>query len=93
MQQGRVIPLLLNVEFKDITGPLAQFQAKKADKQGLSELVGSINRLCEHAVPETRLIQLFEMAWPTLEAKFAAIPTIAPAARHNRPNHGSWRTL
>jgi hypothetical protein len=62
MQQGRVIPLLFDVEFKDITGPLAQFQAKKVDKQGLSELVGSINRLSEHAVPETRLIQLFEMA-------------------------------
>ena len=87
MQQGRVIPLLFDVEFKDITGPLAQFQAKKVDKQGLSELIGSINRLSEHAVPETRLIQLFEMAWPTLEAKFAAIPTVVSTARHNRPNH------
>jgi hypothetical protein len=29
MQEGRVIPLLLDIEFKDISGPLAQFQAKK----------------------------------------------------------------
>lgn len=87
MQQGRVIPLLFDVEFKDITGPLAQFQAKKVDKQGLNELVGSVNRLSEHAVPETRMAQLFEMAWPTLEAKFSAIPTGAPTARHKRPNH------
>src|SRR4029078_7974867 len=28
VQEARVIPLLLDIEFKDITGPLAQFQAK-----------------------------------------------------------------
>jgi hypothetical protein len=62
MRQGRVIPRLFDVEFKDIAGPLAQFQAKNVDKSGLSELIGSINRLSDHAVPETRRAQLFEMA-------------------------------
>lgn len=61
MQQGRVIPLLYDLKFQDITGPLAQFQAKKADKPSVRELVGSINRLSDHAVPETRLYQLFEI--------------------------------
>jgi len=31
LQQGRVTPLLFGVEFNDISGPLAQFQAKKID--------------------------------------------------------------
>lgn len=38
-------------------------------------------------MPETRLAQLFEIAWPTLETRFGSIPTDTPAARHNRPNH------
>jgi TIR domain len=29
MQGAKVIPLLFNLEFSDISGPLAQFQAKK----------------------------------------------------------------
>lgn len=47
MQEGRVIPLLLDVEFKDIGGPLAQFQAKKVEKGGLWDVVSSINQLSE----------------------------------------------
>src|SRR6266571_6593698 len=43
LQESRVVPLLLDLEFSEITGPLAQFQAKKVDKDGLSELVHSIN--------------------------------------------------
>ena len=41
MQGGRVIPLLFNLEHSDITGPLAQFQAKKVASSGLSEVVQS----------------------------------------------------
>jgi hypothetical protein len=35
MQEGRVIPLLMDLEFSEISGPLAQFQAKKTDKEGI----------------------------------------------------------
>ena len=86
MQQGRVIPLLFNIEFGDITGPLAQFQAKKVDKSGIDELIGSINKMSEQAVPDSRLTQLFDMAWPRLEIKIAEIPNKAPV-KHNRPQH------
>lgn len=86
MNQGRVIPLLFDMEFRDITGPLAQFQAKKVEKSGLNDLIVSINKLSEHAVPEVRLGQLFEMSWPTLESKFNSVPKIEPTAKHNRPN-------
>jgi len=40
MQGSKVIPLLFNLEFSDISGPLAQFQAKKFDREGLAEVSG-----------------------------------------------------
>ena len=39
LQGAKVIPLLYGLEFSDVTGPLAQFQAKKLGKEGLSEIV------------------------------------------------------
>lgn len=85
MEEGRVIPLLLDLDFKDITGPLAQFQAKKVERQGIVEIVESINRLAEQPVPEARLAQLLELAWPDLEKKVSAIPKNQAVTKHNRP--------
>src|SRR5438309_2275445 len=39
MQGARVIPLLFNLGIGDITGPLAQFQAKKVEKGGLGDAI------------------------------------------------------
>ena len=85
MEEGRVIPLLLDLEFKDITGPLAQFMAKKVERGGVVEVIHSINRLAEQPVPDARLAQLQEMAWPDLEKKVSAIPKNPGVAKHNRP--------
>lgn len=85
LQGSRVIPLLLDLEFRDITGPLAQFQAKKIDQTGLYEVVQSLNQLAPHPVPEDRVKQLFDALWPELEKKVAAIPKAAALAKHTRP--------
>ncbi len=87
MQEGRVIPLLLDIEFKDITGPLAQFQAKKVEKGGLLDVVGSVNQISETKVPDARLTPLFETLWPALERKVADIPKTQLPAKQNRPQH------
>jgi hypothetical protein len=87
MQEGRVIPLLLDIEFKDITGPLAQFQAKKVEKIGMSDVVNSINQISEAKVPEARLAPLFETLWPTLEQKVSDIPKTQMPTKQNRPQH------
>lgn len=86
MQDGRVIPLLLDLEFKDITGPLAQFQAKKAEKPSVMEIAVSINRLCPQPIPDDRLHQLFEALWPELEKRIIAVPKHGTPAK-NRPQH------
>ncbi|HEY6329567.1 MAG TPA: toll/interleukin-1 receptor domain-containing protein [Blastocatellia bacterium] len=87
MQGSKVIPLLLDLEFKEVTGPLAQFQAKKVEKSGLGEVVRSINNAANQPVPEAREKQLFDALWPEFEKSLASLPKHAPAAKHARPQH------
>jgi hypothetical protein len=85
LQGSRVIPLLLDLEFRDITGPLAQFQAKKVDRPGLFEVIQSLNQLAPHPVPEDRVKQLFDALWPELENKVSSVPKASAPAKHARP--------
>jgi hypothetical protein len=84
LQHSRVIPLLMDLDIKDITGPLARFQAKKMEKVGLSEVIQSINQVANQVVAEARATQLFEALWPKLEEKIAAIPKSASTPKPNR---------
>jgi hypothetical protein len=85
MQGSKVIPLLLDLEIRDITGPLAQFQAKKVEKSGINEVIQSLNETSNHAVPDARAKQLFDALWPEFEKKVEAIPEQATTAKHTRP--------
>lgn len=87
LETSRVIPLLLDLEFSDITGPLAQFQAKKLSRSGIGEVIQSIQKAAEQPIPETRAKQLFEALWSEFEKKLGAIPDHAPTERHMRPQH------
>lgn len=85
LEGSRVIPLLLDLDFKEVSGPLAQFQAKKLEKSGLLETIQSINQAATPAVPEDRYKQLFEALWPELEKKIAAIPKSTAQSKQVRP--------
>jgi hypothetical protein len=85
MQGSRVIPLLLDLEVRDITGPLAQFQAKKVERTGLLEVIQSLNQLSPHPVPDDRVTPLFDALWPEFEKKVSAIPKASAQAKHARP--------
>lgn len=88
IQGARVVPLLYGLEFSDISGPLAQFQAKKMEMTGLGEVVQSINHAAtEEAIPDDRAKQLFSALWPEFEKRLKAIPDEAPTERHMRPQH------
>lgn len=82
---ARVTPLLLDIDFREISGPLAQFQAKKFEKKGMLELVQSLNQNAAQPVPDDRYKQLFDALWPELEKKVAAIPKSSTAAKQARP--------
>ena len=81
---SRLIPLLLDVDFSDITGPLAQFQGKKLDSNGMLEVVSSINTMSPTKVPEDRYSQLFNVLYQQLEQKVDQIPKTANLAKHSR---------
>lgn len=85
MQDGRVIPLLLDLDFKEISGPLAQFQSKKADHAGIKELVLSLNKAATAPVPEPQLDKLLTALWDDLEKQIGAIPKNAATQKHGRP--------
>lgn len=86
LKESKVIPLLLDHEFRDITGPLTQFQAKKVEKSDLEDVVRSINQEAgADAEPAERMTKLFELLWPDLEEKLSEIPEQETSARRNRP--------
>lgn len=87
MQEGRVIPLLLDLEFKDIAGPLTQFQAKKAEREGLLGVISAINELSQIKVSDTLLPKQFDALWPTLEKRISEIPKTPLLAKQQRPQH------
>jgi hypothetical protein len=78
MEDGRLIPLLLDLDFKEISGPLAQFQAKKADLDGIKELVLDLNKVAPTKEPEDRLILRFDPLYSWIQTKINEIPVIGP---------------
>ena len=88
LEGGKVIPLLLGLELSDISGPLSQFQAKKLGKDGLAEIVQSINQSASSPEPEDRWRRLFASLWSSeIEKKIEAIPAQAPGEKRARPQH------
>ena len=87
LETSRVIPLLLDLEFSDISGPLAQFQAKKLTRPGVGEVVHSLQTSADEAIPDERAKQLFDALWPEFEKLLKGIPDQAPTERHVRPQH------
>ncbi|OLE53677.1 MAG: hypothetical protein AUG51_12515 [Acidobacteria bacterium 13_1_20CM_3_53_8] len=74
LQKSAVVPLLLDLDFREISGPLSQFQAKKLDKNSIHEIVQAINDTAESPIEKPRLSQLFEALWPQLESQLISIP-------------------
>ncbi len=75
-----VCPYLVDLEAKDITEPLSQFQAKKSDKASTLELVQAINGRSKTPVETTKLAALFDALWRQLDDKLASLPKKAPGA-------------
>lgn len=61
-----VCPYLIDLQFQDLHGPLAQFQAKKAEKSSTFELLKSINKRADPPLAAETLDELFIALWPKL---------------------------
>lgn len=64
---SRVVPVLLDVGYTDISGPLTQFQNIKPVEGDMRRLVRSINRFCNPPRPERQLDAAFDKWWPDLD--------------------------
>ena len=71
-----VCPYLIRLDPSDLPGgPLTQFQAKQATKDGTWQLLQTINRAFgDKTIPEERLGRAFEKWWPDLESRLQSIP-------------------
>ena len=74
-----VCPYLYGFSPSELHGPLVQFQATPATRDGTKSLVLTLNRvLGENAVQEQRLERSFDRWWPELERAFHAISGAPP---------------
>ncbi|PYD62634.1 hypothetical protein CFR72_11435 [Gluconacetobacter entanii] len=87
MSDGKVIPLLFGLELSDLSGPLSQFQAQKAEEAGIMEIVKSINKVAEKPASDQIVNQLVPSLWPKFKSKLDEISSKTPVDKHKRPQH------
>ncbi len=85
IEEGRVIPLLLDLDKSDISGPLTQFQAEKSDNDGIKKLVESLNKVSSSPIADSTLKNLFEALWTGLQQKLGNIPASSSPQKKSRP--------
>jgi hypothetical protein len=83
--EGHVCPYLLDIELKELTGPLSQFQAKRTEKTSTLELLQSINNKGSKPIDASRLKQRFEGLWPDFKQELNEIPTDQEVQSPTRP--------
>jgi TIR domain len=79
VDKSRVIPLAIDLKSSDIKPPLSHFQAQPATRDGINEIVRSINAACERPSHGDRLQKAFVKWWPELEAELDVIAQEVPA--------------
>ncbi len=70
---SRISPLLVRVDLGDISGPLANFQATRFDREEMRKLMHSINKSSSKPIPADRLDRTFNSCWPDLERNVSTI--------------------
>jgi len=70
-----VCPYLFNLEPTELTGPLAEFQASSADRDGTKRLLQTINSAAGNGatLSERQLEDTFDVWWPKLESTLARV--------------------
>jgi hypothetical protein len=73
LSSNRVCTFLVDLQPGDLTDPLAQFNHTKPDRNGVWELIRTLNScLLEKSLDERVLEKAFEVYWPIFEAEFAS---------------------
>lgn len=68
IETAQVRTVLLDLQPRDVTGPLAEFQATKAtDREDMFKLAESLNSSCVPPLPQERLSKAFDRAWDEIK--------------------------
>lgn len=90
--EQRVVPLLVDLSGpSQLTGPLVQFQAKVADRDGALSLLRSLAAVA--GIEERVVAERFEAYWPKLEAKIGAAKAAATQGQPSQPRRGQADVL
>lgn len=84
IDKSKVCPLLTNLKFSDLVGPLAQFQACNDTKDNMFGLVRSLNKELEKEIDDERLEKAFNIHWPEFEEKLSKAKEYVPVATEPR---------
>ncbi|MFJ7018466.1 toll/interleukin-1 receptor domain-containing protein [Streptomyces sp. NPDC101117] len=78
LEESMVVPLLLDIDKSQVTGPLSQFQMTvSTEKEEMFKLVTDMNkRLGDSALVPDRLIRSFEQNWPELQEELKKITSL-----------------
>lgn len=80
VEKTYVCPLLIaGLEKEDVPYPLAQFQLKKADKDGMFDIVKTINSILDKTflLSDEILKKTFDRWWPDFEKVIDELPVLA----------------
>lgn len=66
--------LLAGLKAEEVARPLGEFQATKAEREDTLQMLQDINRALGSPVSEQTLGDVFDLAWPKLEAKLTRLP-------------------
>lgn len=67
LKRSYVCPLLIDLEAKDISGPLAQFQGTQTTKSDIKKLITIINSALDNPITSESLNTLYDHLWPDIE--------------------------
>jgi hypothetical protein len=81
---SNICPIGFELSPGQISGPLSQFQSVELNEEGMLKVLSSLNKACaEHALPESELIEIFEVWWPKFDETLKGMPP-SPGARPAR---------
>lgn len=84
INDGAVITALLDLDIKDVAGPLTQFQMKKLDKGGVLDIARAINSHSGGRLDEANLANVVTGLWGVLEERFQQIPDAGTSTKQTR---------
>lgn len=77
VDKSHVCPYLFGFEPSDMKGPLVNFHAAQANKDGTFKLLQSINNTIDNPLHDERIKTIFERFWSDLEREFERVSNIA----------------